>query len=57
MNCRDIVVSGEVTAAFTQSKRLPGGEGLVLCSVKRYCRRLILANMTENLFMIRTIQK
>lgn len=29
LNCRDIVLSGEVTAAFKQSKRLPG-EGLVL---------------------------
>lgn len=30
LNCRDIVLSGELTAAFKQSKRLTGGEGLVL---------------------------
>lgn len=28
-NCRGIALSGEVTAAFKQSERLPGGEGLV----------------------------
>lgn len=29
-NCRDIALSGEVTAAFKRSERLVGGEGLVL---------------------------
>lgn len=30
LNCRNIVLSGEVTAAFKQSERLTGGERLVL---------------------------
>ena len=49
-NCGGIALSGEVTAAFKQSERLPEGEGLVsyFSSGKNY-RGLIWASMTENL--------
>lgn len=30
VNCGDMALSGEVTAAFKGSEKLPGGEGLVL---------------------------
>lgn len=56
MNCRDIVLSGGGDRCL-QMKGCQEKDLFYTSQVRRNCRGLILFSMTENLLMVRTVQK